>query len=120
MYDLFLQHNASKQVFLFKYLRNSSDNSLYYQFDDFEMPAEAPFGEYTYFLISNDAEVTYDFKDVFLDTVIKPLDEKYSAVKLRQLYPETGLMKYLEDDSQEEQNYKDTERSWGVYKRKDK
>ena len=91
-YDIFLQNNASKQEWVVTGLTNTSDNNLYMRFEDFEMPDGAPYGEYTYALIYNGRDdVTYDLKDVLLDSILHTED---GDVKLNDLRPMVGLLRY--------------------------
>lgn len=91
MYDLILQNSASKKEYLISGLTDSG-NRLAYVFEDFQMPADAPEGEYYGALIYNGRDdVSYNFKDVLLDTI---LDTEEGSVMLRDLRPEIFLMRY--------------------------
>lgn len=91
-YDIFLQNNASKQEWVVTGLENTSDNNLYLRFEEFSMPSDAPEGEYTYALIYNGREdVSYDLKDVLLESVIHTGE---GDVVLKNLRPLVGLLKY--------------------------
>lgn len=91
-YDIFLQNNASKQEWVVSGLENSSDNNLYLRFDDFQMPSDAPEGEYTYALIYNGRDdVVYTLKDVLLESVLHTGE---GDVVLKNLRPMVGLLKY--------------------------
>lgn len=95
-YDLILQSCASKQEWVLKGLVNVSNASLYYQFDNFEMPQNAPYGEYSYALIWDVRDdVEFDIKDNILDTIVKTKD---GDVPLRLLEPEIGILKYVGEE----------------------
>lgn len=94
-FDLIIQNNASKQVFLISGLTDSSDTSLAYIFKNFSMPEKAQEGEYLCLLFRNGREdVEYNYSDVLLDTVARTLD---GDVQVRYLRPEIFLMKYGEN-----------------------
>ena len=91
-FDLILQNNASKKVFLISGLYDEAETPLAYIFKNFKMPEKAQEGEYTGVLFRNGRDdVVYEFKDVLLDTVAHT-DE--GDVEIRYLRPEIFLMKY--------------------------
>lgn len=90
-FDLILQNSATKAEYLVSGLVDSG-NRLAYVFDGFAMPEDARTGEYYCALIWNGRkDVTYEFKDVLLDSVLHT-DE--GDVTLRDLRPEVFLMRY--------------------------
>lgn len=101
-YLLILEHCTSKQVWQF-YLKNISTNDLYYEFD-FEMPEECPSSEYNYYLVWN----TYDnleinFNGDILESIITLPNGQ--SLKLADTLPETGIIKYIKDDTDETLEY---------------
>lgn len=116
MFDLILQNNGTKQVKAIGGLSNASDNNLYYLFDNFEMPEDLQYGEYSYFLIRNDRDdVEYEFRDVVLDSILHTDD---GDVILRDLRPEIGLLKYIDESSTTATpTFRDTERDY-YYRKK--
>ena len=91
-FDLIIQNNASKQIFLISGLTDTSDTPLAYIFENFNMPEKAQDGEYTCTLFRNGrSDVQYEFKDVLLDTVAHTED---GDIQIRYLRPEIFLMKY--------------------------
>lgn len=92
IFDLILQNNASKQEWVIRGLQNTSESHLSYVIDNFEMPADAPEGEYFYALVWNIREdVEYELKDDILSSIVHTSD---SEMQLRDLQPEIGLMRY--------------------------
>lgn len=91
MYDLIYQVNASKKNGVIQGLKDTG-NRMAYIFKDFNFPDDVPYGEITGALIWNGRkDVTYEFKDVLLDSVLHT-DE--GDVTLRDLRPEVFLMRY--------------------------
>ena len=91
-YDLILQNTASKQEWVLKGLVNVSTVNLYYQFNNFSMPTDAPTGEYFYALIWNvRTDVEYTLRDDILDTIVTTGE---GSIKLKDLQPETGILRY--------------------------
>lgn len=91
-FDLIIQNNASKEVFLISGLTDYSDTSLSYLFKNFSMPAAAQDGEYTCVLFRNGREdVVYEFKNDILDSIAHT-DE--GDIEFKYLRPEVFLMKY--------------------------
>lgn len=91
MFDLILQNNASKKIYLYKGLENDSENNLYIRFSNFEFVNGEPDGEYTYYLIFNGRnDVVYEFKDTPINTILHTGD---GDVKLGDLQPKTGLLR---------------------------
>lgn len=96
-YDLLLQNTASKQEFLVSGLTDSSDNFLSYLFADFQMPENAPEGEYQCVLFRNmRKDVQYRFNDVLLETVAVTGD---GEIKVKYLRPEIFILKYGTSES---------------------
>lgn len=110
MFELFLQHNASKREWIVSGL-NDRGNHMAYIFKNFEMPEGAPDGEYTGVLVWNGrTDVEWELKDVLLDTIAHTA---VGDVKLRDLRPEIFLMRYglVKDPAQ----YRDTDKQYYYY-----
>lgn len=91
MYDILIQNNTSREVFIIKGLENASNDELYLQFDGVDMPEGVKDGEYTYAVIRNDRDdVVYEPNTVLLETLIKT-DE--GNIRLRYLSPIVGLLR---------------------------
>ena len=93
MYDIFLQNNSSKEIFLLTQLWSSDESGYYITFDNITMPEGVTSGEYTYALIFNSRrDVTYTFNSVLLQTTayVYAVDKSY---KLEQLNPITGVVR---------------------------
>lgn len=89
-FDIILQNNASKEVFLIKKQENSSEKVDYLLFEDIDLPAGMKPGEYTYAVICNiRSDVYYDFQNDLLETVVKTEE---GDVKLKLLNPFLGLL----------------------------
>lgn len=101
-YLLILEHCTSKQVWQF-YLKNISTNDLYYEFD-FEMPEECPSSEYNYYLVWNTYDnLKIDINGDILDSIITLPNGQ--SLKLADTLPETGIIKYIKDDTDETLEY---------------
>lgn len=112
MYDLFLFNNATKKTYIYTGLEDTGEK-LYYEFDNFD-PGDIPYGEYSYALIYNElAGVEYTPRNALLETEVAWQGNVY---RLRDLNPETGLLKYLNEDT-EEPAYRDTDKEF-YYRRK--
>lgn len=97
-YDLIIQNSASKKEWVVRGLEDTSGTHLYYEFEGFEMPADAPEGEYYYALLQNDnEEASYELKNDLLETLFISGEE---STTLRALKPEIGLFKYGEPTEQ--------------------
>lgn len=91
-YTLILQNKATNKEYIINELLNTSSTSLYYEFQDFQMPTDAPEGEYKYALIWNIREdVTFDISDDLLETIVKYTN---GQIPLKYLNPEIGILKY--------------------------
>lgn len=91
-YDLLLQNTGSKHEWVISGLTSASNNPLYYEFPDFEMPEDAPEGEYLYALIFNVRnDVQYRFQDDFYTTIIHTND---GDIKIADVQCNIGVMKY--------------------------
>lgn len=112
-YDIILQNSATKREYLVSGLTDSG-NRLAYVFEDFAMPEDAQFGEYYGALIWNGRrDVTYEFKDVVLETI---LHTNEGDVRLRDLRPEVFLMRYGTVEA--EAVYRDNNTEYYYYGRK--
>lgn len=89
-YTMLLQNCSTKQVWIFD-LKNISDSTAYYEFD-FDMPEDAPFGEYNYFLFWSTIDTTITIKNNIHDSIVQTGDYK---IRLADIAPETGIIKYL-------------------------
>lgn len=101
-YLLILKNCTTKQVWTFA-LQNISSNNLYYEFD-FEMPDNAPAGEYNYYIVW----CTYDNLDInfngdILDSIITLPNGQ--QLKLSDTLPETGILKYIKDSDEKTLEY---------------
>ena len=91
-FDLIIQNNASKEIFLIQGLIDYSETPLSYYFKNFTMPSGAKEGEYTCVLFRNGRDdVQYEFKNEILTSIAHTLE---GDVELRYLRPEVFLMKY--------------------------
>lgn len=116
MYDLILFNNATKQTHVYTGLTDSGEK-LYYEFDNFDA-GDIPYGEYAYALIYNELSgVTYEPKNALLDTLVTYDGQTY---RLGDLSPELGLLKYVPEESEEEEkapSYRDSNVEY-YYRRK--
>ena len=91
MYDLILQNNGDKRMFILSGLTDISDTHLYLDFEDVTMPEGAEDGEYSYACIHNDRnDVEYELKTDLLDSIVKADGVE---VQLRDLRPIVGLLR---------------------------
>lgn len=92
-FDVILQNNATKEVFVLSGLENTSYNSLYLQFDDVELPKNVKDGEYTYAVLVNErTDVVYKPQNSLLETLIETGE---GNVQLKDVEPLVGLLKVL-------------------------
>lgn len=111
-FTLILQHSASKQEWLIEDLADNG-NTLAYVFKGFEMPYDAPDGEYYACLVWNGRDdVEWELKDVPLDSIAHT---SVGDVILRDLRPEVFLMRYGIPEKQAQ--YQDTDKQYYYYKR---
>lgn len=91
-FDILLQNNASKQIFILEGLEpNEGTFALSLTFEDVDMPEGVQDGEYTYAVIRNNrSDVEYDTNQVLLETVVKA-DGR--TLKLADLRPLTGILR---------------------------
>lgn len=91
-YTIILQNNAERREFLLTGLKDTNETFMAYIFDDFDMPEDAPEGEYTGVLFwDGRKDVEYELNDVILDSICHTGE---GDVKVRDLRPEIFLMKY--------------------------
>lgn len=91
MFDIILQSNASREVFVLRNLDNVSQTNRYLEFIDVTLPDGAEDGEYTYAVIFNDRDdVAYEPNAVLLKTIVKTSEGDYY---LGDLKPITGILK---------------------------
>lgn len=90
-YDILLQNNATREVFILNKVRSEEETRLFIRFESVVLPTTAPNGEYTYAVIKNLREdVRYMPKADFLDTLAEVDDMSYT---LRDLKAITGLLR---------------------------
>lgn len=90
-YDILIQNNANRQIYLLSGETNLSIDGRYLQFDDVDLPDEAVDGEYTYAIIVNNRDdVVYEYGSLVMDTILHTDD---GDVALRDLAPLVGLMR---------------------------
>ena len=112
-YDLVLFNNATKQGYVYKNLYDAG-TPMCVQINEFDI-GDVPTGEYTYVLIRNDyGYVDYTLKNTPLDSVLLAGGQEY---RLTDLNPEIGLFKYVGEDSENEPQYRDTDKEF-YYRRK--
>ena len=110
MFELFLQHSASKKEWIVSGLKDVG-NPLAYIFKDIVLPEDLPNGEFYCALVWNGREdVEWEIKDVLLDTVAHT---SAGDVKLRDLRPEIFLMRYglVESEAQ----FRETDKQYYYY-----
>ena len=113
IFDLILQNSASKKEWIIRGLVDTSETTLYHQFDDFKMPEDAPFGEYYCALLWNTREdVEYEIKDNLLDTICHTAE---GDITLRDLRAETDLFQY--GDAKEKNQYRNKNTDF-IYRKK--
>lgn len=83
---LFIQNNATRQIYVYQNLSPAESNHLWIRFEDMDL-GEIPDGEYTYALIAGN-EIEYTPKAVLLDTLIADTD-----MTLKDLQPAIGLLR---------------------------
>lgn len=93
MYDILIQNNSSKEIFLLSGMTPYDETEYYINFQGIDMPEGVKSGEYTYAVILNDREdVDYTFNSVLLQTKVY-VEETDESFTLEQLNPLTGLLK---------------------------
>lgn len=116
MYDLILFNNATKQCYVYPSMRDSG-TEIYYRFTNVDL-GDIPYGEYEYALIFNElGTIEYEFNNSLLGTLLHFEGETY---RLTDLAPELGLLKYVpnEEEAQEDAPvYRDTDTEY-YYRRK--
>lgn len=91
-YDIILKNNSTNQTWLLPKMKNVSLSSIYYQFDDFKMPEDAPFGEYTAYIIwdiRDDVEYHLEANVLDSDVVVDG-----STFKVKDFRPSIEIMQY--------------------------
>lgn len=90
--DLILQNNSDKRVWIFTGLTDVSTSNQYVQFDNFEMPEDAPDGEYTYLLLQNYYSGSVEYKTAanIYDTIVVADGEE---IEIKMLRPVGGLLR---------------------------
>ena len=100
MYDIFLQNNASKEIWLISGVTPDYETNYYLVFEDFDLPEGVVGGEYTYAVIRNDrTDVTYTFNAVLLDSTAFVAENEQSYT-LEQLSPILGLLRVITGEEQ--------------------
>ena len=93
-YDIFLQNNTSKEVFLMSGMTTTDDAGYYLHFADVDLPEGCQNGEYTYAVIYNDrVDVTYTLNNAELLKTTAYVAETDETFTLEQLSPIMGLMR---------------------------
>lgn len=96
-FDLIAQNTASKEVYLMSGLEDTSETTLAYVFENFQMPESAQEGEYNCVLFRNGRrDVEYEFNTELLSSIAHTSE---GDVEFRNLRPEVFLMKYGHLDS---------------------
>lgn len=114
MFDILIQNNASKEIFILPQMENMSENNLYLQFDNVNFPSGVVDGEYTYAVIYNDRDdVVYETNIVLMKTVLKTGEGDFV---LGDLKPLTGLLRVGE--VQDSNTYKKDENKTIYYYKK--
>lgn len=112
-FDILLQNQASKEIYIISGVNDTSETSLAYLFEDFSMPENAQEGEYTCVLFRNGRkDVVYEFKNDILETIAHTGE---GDVALRLLRPEIFLLKYGEIN--EVYGYRKSDKEY-VYRKK--
>lgn len=99
-WDLIFKHNASNQTWVYSQLENVSLSDMYLEFHDFQMPDEAPLGEYTVYAIWNVRrrnDVEYDLTADVLKSNVTVKGETFMISDMR---PIINLMQYGADASE--------------------
>lgn len=92
MYTMIMQNLASKREWIVNRLRDTGENWMSYLFEDFQMPDDAPYGEYSCILFWNERrDCTYDIANDIDETVIHTKD---GDVQVKQLKCERFLLVY--------------------------
>lgn len=104
-YILIIQNNYTREARVFD-VTNISDDPKFYEFE-FEFPDDLPYGEYNYWLVCD--ELDYEipsFSNDMLDTVIDVTgkDGKVYSIKLSDLCPDTGIIRYADSNGRTEQS----------------
>ena len=95
-FDIILQNNASREVFLLEKQKNRTESINYLLFENVELPSNMPDGEYNYAIIGNmRTDVVYDFQNDLLESLVKTQD---GNILLKNLRPFTGLLKIKGDN----------------------
>ena len=96
-YILFIQNNYTKQTRVLD-VSNTSDNKKVFKFDDVEFPEDLPYGEYNYALLWDIYPYTVKLSNSLLDSriTITLEDNSTQTFKLRDLTPDTGILKYVD------------------------
>jgi len=90
-YDVLLQNNTDKQIFILSGQESTAEAKLYIEFDGLTLPKKAQNGEYTYAVIANELTgVEYKPKNGLLETIVTYSGATY---RLGDLKPYTGLLR---------------------------
>ena len=113
-YDILLQNNGSKEVFILSGQDATYETKLFVEFDDITLPEKAQGGEYTYAVIQNSLSgVTYKPKNGLLETVVEYSGATYC---LKDLKPFVGLLRVGE--IKEKNTYQDKPKNKNYYYKK--
>ena len=84
-----MKHLATQREFVIRRLRNASENWLSYTFEGFQMPDDAPYGEYSCILFYNSRkDTTFEVKDDLKETIIHTADGEGPGHKSRVFPPQ--------------------------------
>lgn len=113
-YDILLQNNGSKEIFILSGVEATLETRLFVEFDDFSLPEGAKNGEYTYAVIQNSLSgVTYKPKNGLSETIVEYSGQTYQLGDLR---PFMGLLRVGEVE--EKNNYQDKPKNKNYYYQK--
>lgn len=94
-YVLILQNNYTKQIFVHD-VYNSSNDTLFYKFDNFTFDSKAPYGEYSYILFWCTLEYTLKLSNTLLESEITVItsEGETKVFHLKDITPDTGTILY--------------------------
>lgn len=99
-YVLILQNNYTKQTFVHDVFNTSTD-SLFYKFSNFEFAERAPYGEYNYVLFWCILDYNIELSNTILDSKITVITDEGESVelKIKDITPDTGIIYYPDPDN---------------------
>lgn len=96
-YTMVLVNSTTKQIYTLN-LTDISSIDIYYQFE-FEMPEDAPEGEYNYYLFYNPLDYKINYSNDILDSSI--IVNGIPSIPFHLIQPETGILKYIKNNVKE-------------------